>query len=163
MFIKSVFLTGDCGMAVSGRSYLDSSIPLEYSAYHVVTNEQDFWYDFPTRYSNYWLVDDGKTGEDARLYMVFACPTSISGFRIKNTHNRDSYDRGTNKFKIFTSTSGSGPWTEILSSNLPDARNGSTVPLLQFALGSPITTQYVMFQIDSFYGRSGGLQYFATY
>ena len=50
-----------------------------------------------------------------------------------------------------------------MSNNLPDARNVDPVPVLQFNLGSPVTTQYVMFQIDSFYGKSGGLQYFATY
>ena len=102
-------------MVVYGRSYQDTeSRVLQFEAYHVVTDEQDFWYDFPNypSYTNYWIVDDGKDGEDARLYIAFACARTIQGFQIKNTHNFDYQDRGTNQFKIFTSTSGSGPWTE---------------------------------------------------
>lgn len=164
----------ECGMVVKGRSFGDNN-PSQYwidslmfSAYHVVTDEEDFWYDYETHPSeptstNYWITDDGMTGQNGRLYMFFACARTIRGFLIKNTHNWDLQDRGTNFFKIFTSSSGSGPWTEILSDNLPDARNVTHVPVLQFPMGSPITTQYVMFQIESHYGHGGGLQYFATY
>ena len=82
---------------------------------------------------------------------------------MKITYNSQDNDRGTNKFKIFTSTSRSGPWIEILIGNLPDARNVSTVPVLQFYLAGPLTTQHVMFQIESYYGEGGGLQYFSTF
>eukprot|EP00091_Calanus_sinicus_P016273 TRINITY_DN3556_c0_g1_i1.p1 TRINITY_DN3556_c0_g1~~TRINITY_DN3556_c0_g1_i1.p1 ORF type:complete len:179 (-),score=21.21 TRINITY_DN3556_c0_g1_i1:76-612(-) len=159
---------GECGKVVWGRSYGDVRTdvgPLMFAAYHVVTNEEDFWYDYPNfpGPTNYWLTDDGKTGADARLYMAFACSRTIHGFKIKNTRNTIRNSRGTEAFKIFSGTSGSGPWTEILSNSLPDARNVDPVPTLQFALDSPVTTQYIMFQIESFYAYGGGLQYFSTY
>ena len=133
---------------------------LKYRPYPVVTDEEDF---ISGNNSNYWLTYDGQTGEDARLYMAFACPTTIRGFRIKNTHDTQHNDFGTNKFKIFASTSGSGQWTKILSGNLPDAWNVDPVPVLQFPLAGSLTMQYIMFQIETFYGYAGGLQYFATY
>lgn len=157
-------------MVVSGQSFgdVDTSFgPLFFSAYHVVTNEEDFIFNYPSKNgsSNYWVTANGKTGEDANLYMNFACSITINGFRLKNTHNYDSRDRGTNQFKIFTSTLSSGPWDEILSNNLPDATNVNVtdVPTLQFALGSPVTAQFVKFQITSFYGKGGGLQFLSTY
>lgn len=159
---------GECGMMVWGRSYGDEKEdfgPLMWSAYHVVTKEKDFWYQYPAypSFTNYWLTGNGKTGVDARLFIAFDCTTTIQGFLIKNTHNYVKQSRGTNSFKIFTSTSDSGPWTEILSNSLPDARNVDSVPVLRFPLASPITTQYIMFQIESYFGLGGGLQYFATY
>ena len=91
--------------------------------------------------------------------MALSCPTTIRGYRIKNTHNFEAQDRETNKFKIFTSTSCFGPWTEILDNNIPDARNVAPVHVLQF----PVTPQYIMFQIDTYYRNGRGLQYIATY
>ena len=149
-------------MVVSGRSFGDDGAegPLFFSAYHVVTNEEDFRLG---NNSNYWVTDDGKTGADSNLYMTFSCNITISSFRIKNTHNYDAQDRGTNQFKILASYSSSGPWTEILANNLPTAINVTYVPTLQFDLGSPITAQFVIFQITSFYGYGGGLQFLQTY
>ena len=149
-------------MVVYGPSYVDDRGPLTSSAYHVVTNEKDFLTE-NNRNTNYWSTEIAGTGEDARLYMAFACPTTIRGFKIKNTHNARWNNVGTNQFKILTSTTDSGPWTVILSENIPDARNVDPVPVLQFPLENSVTTQYIMFQIETYYGTGGGLQYFATY
>ena len=95
-----------------------------------------------------------------RTNIYDACIITISGIRIKNTHNYDFQDRGTNQFKIFTSTSSSELWTELLSNNLPYARNVADIPVLQFDLGSPITAQFV---ITSFDRKGGGLRFLLTY
>ena len=50
-----------------------------------------------------------------------------------------------------------------MTGTLPDARSVPIVPVLTYALDDPVTTDKVIFQIDSYYGAGGGLQYFATY
>ena len=59
-------------MVVSGSLGDDSTDfgPLFFSAYYVVTNEEDFVFG---NTSNYWILDNGKTGPDSNLYMTFAC------------------------------------------------------------------------------------------
>ena len=159
------FAEGDCGMVVSGPSYENSRLGEMFSAYHVVTNENDFWYEFNKEpsFTNYWITDNYLTGNDTTLSMFFACPTTIYGFYIKNTHNAEGNDRGTKDFKIFSSDSEDGLWTEIISGSLPDARNETDVPTQSFTLNSSVTTQYIRFQIESYYGLGGGLQYLAAY
>ena len=81
-------------MVVWGPSYGDDASykdeawgPLMFSAYHVVTNEDDLWYEFDSRptHTNFWLAHDHRTGVDARLYMTFFCSTTIRGCKLKNT------------------------------------------------------------------------------
>jgi len=153
-----------CAMVVFGDSYDKQSFhPSSFSPYHVVTNEEDFYYDGGEGrvYGNYWVTNDQKTGDEARLYMVYQCTQSIKGFLIKNVKSLD--DRGTKDFTISISDTIDGPWTDILTGTLPDARNVSPVPVLNFDLENEVETTVVRFQIDSFYGGGGGLQYFSTY
>ena len=83
---------------------------------------------------------------------------------LKNTHNAWANDRGTQDFTISISESIDGPWTDILTGTLPDARNVYPVPVLNFDLENEVETQYLRFQVDTFYGDyGGGLQYFSTY
>jgi len=156
----------ECPMVVFGDYYNpDNNFPTTFIPYHVVTNEEDF--EFQGQ-SNYWLTADGATGDAAQLFMVFQCPRIIKGFLVKNTRNnndnRDN-DRGTKDFTISISDSIDldGPWTDILTGTLPDARNVSPVPVLNFDLENEVETQYLRFQVDTYYGLGGGLQYFSTY
>merc|ERR1712106_65972 len=158
-----------CGMVISGPTWSYPGFtagPLMFQAYHVVTNEEDFWLDLPSIPSstNYWLVADRANGTDAQLLMTFSCTKTIRGFRLKNTHNAQYKDRGTANFSISIWDSNTNQWTEVLFGTLPDARSAAIVPVLTFALDDPVTTDKVIFQIDSYYGdKGGGLQYFATY
>jgi len=150
----------ECPMVVFGDFYnaANAFIP-----YHVVTNEEDFRETILGEIrSNYWLSGEGATGDAAQLFMVFQCPRIIKGFLVKNTRNFYN-DRGTQDFTISISDSIDGPWTDILTGTLPDARNVSPVPVLNFDLENEVETQYLRFQVDTFYGLGGGLQYFSTY
>ena len=177
---RSVVESGEkCGMAIFGNHYdendrghndypHDAFIP-----YHVVTNEEDFLQHVqfaPSTqsnyivYSNYWLVDEGKTGDEATFFVAYTCPQNIRGFKLKNTHHHNSHNSGTKDFTISMADSIDGPWSPpILSGTLPDARNVSPVPVLNFDLKIPVTTSFLRFQIDSHYGLSGGLQHFSAY
>jgi len=158
----------ECGFVISGDSYvkLDANLgALMFQAYHVVTNEEDFWLDFPSlpSSSNYWLVGNKATGTDAQLFMTFACKKTIRGFLVKNTHNAQGEDRGTANFSILIWDSDTHQWTEALKGRVPSAINVPNVPVHKYPLDDPVTTDKVIFQIDSYYVNGGGLQYFATY
>jgi len=164
----------NCGMVIYGNSYgslntdNDALGPLVFLALNVVTNEKELRYEVkenlasagPT-YANYWLAENEKKGTDAQLHMSFACTQTITGFQLKNTHNFSWNDRGTENFSIWILKS--EKWTKVQTGTLPDARNVSPVPLITFKLPSPVTTEKVIFQIDSYYGYGGGLQYFSIY
>jgi len=163
-----------CGMAIYGPSFgslnpANGALgPLAFSAYHVVTNEEEFWYKYDTNriepsYTNYWITADAQTGTDGQLHMDFACTQTITGFQLKNTHNGPINDRGTKKFSILICKSQTSKCTQVVTGTLPDARNVSPVPLLTFNLDRTVRAEKVIFQIDSYYGLGGGLQYFATY
>merc|ERR1712212_625420 len=147
-------------MILSGDYYLIGDEPFNFIPYHVVTNEEDFRV---ARQTNYWVTSDGKTGEEASLYMRFQCPVTITGVMLQNTHNAGYNDRGTQNFTISIPDQVTGAWTDIMTSSLPDARNVSSVPVFTFQLETQVETSQVRFQVDSFYGRGGGLQYFSTF
>ena len=151
---------GKCSMTVSGDYYLIDQQPFSFIPYHVVTNEEDFRVDGQT---NYWITSDWKTGDEASLYMTFQCPVTIRGFLMKNTHNAGYQDRGTQNFTISIPDSLTGAWTDILTSSLPDARNVSPVPVNTYQLDTLVETSLVRFQVNTFYGRGGGLQFFSTF
>ena len=132
--------------------------------YHVVTNEEDYRVrNSEVNHANYWMAPSGKTGDKAKFYMVFKCPRKINGFMLKNTHNGFYQDSGTQIFTISQSKSMDGPWTPMLRGKISDARNVSPVPVENHPLAAPVETSYLKFQIDSYYGYGGGLQYFSTY
>lgn len=156
----------DCSMVIFGDYYNHPSHPDDaFIPYHVVTNEEDFWAGPSSKpdVSNYWIVNNGKTGDEAKFDVVFSCLRNIKGFLVKNTNNNKFNDRGTKDFTISMSTSITGPWTKILTGRLPDAFDVSPVPVLNFKLEDPVETSFLRFQIDSYYGHGGGLQFFSTY
>jgi len=157
-------MEGECAMVVFGDYYKSDVYPTLFIPYHVVTNEEDFSKEFLGEWhSNYWVTDDYATGDEAQLFMAFQCSRTIKGFLLKNTHNTVHNNFGTQDFTISISDTIDGPWTDILTGTLPDARNVSPVPVLNFDLENEVETQYLRFQVDSYYGYGGGLQYFSTY
>merc|ERR1719427_1552175 len=137
-----------------------------FKASNVLTNENDIQHP---RTTNYWLTAHGLAGEFARLFMFFPCNKLVTGFLIKNTHNAD---RGTKSFSIYTSASQDGPYgpygpnapqTVVLTGTLQDARRVDPVPVEVFPLTKAIETRFLAFEVNSFYGYGGGLQYLAVY
>jgi len=236
----------ECAMVVFGDFYKPPFPEDAFIPYHVVTNEEDYLCSFGL-WTNYWLTDVGKTGDEASLYMGFKCPRKIKGFKLKNTHNAEANNRGTQNFTIsisdgprttvkpsttarpsgkgeraihMTGESSSGlpssrlpssdagnwttgtlkqtnfpeywidgsrtdgswiplsygtdepgnkapwtewDWTEVLTGTLPDANNVAWVPVQNYKLEEAVETYFVRFQVDSYYGLGGGLQYLSTY
>ena len=64
-------------------------------------------------------------------------------------------------FKVFLGDNESGPWKEVLHDYLKDPRNVGDIPPVSFNI-SPVGASFVRFQLLSYYGSGGGLQYFST-
>ena len=63
--------------------YGESAYKEMFTSYHVVKNERDFKiFKFDPPMSNYSVTDNGLTGDEVSLFMVFGCPTTIKGFNI---------------------------------------------------------------------------------
>ena len=99
-------------MLIWGASWGDGNDfgSIMFSPYHVATNEEDLWLDWAEypRYTNYWITAPQKTGPDAQLFFYFGCPRTIRGFLIKNTHNFEWNNMGTENFKIYKSEKQTG-------------------------------------------------------
>ena len=55
-----------------------------------------------------------------------------------------------------------GPWTRVLSGRLEDSRHKpDPLPVMKYQI-SPTVARYVKFELYSWYGQGGGLQYFAA-
>ena len=58
------------------------------------------------------------------------------------------------------STNKDGPWKEVIDETLADSRNQENpLPLQAFSFGS-VTAKFVKFEVLSWYGIGGGIQYF---
>ena len=67
-----------------------------------------------------------------------------------------------NLFRLYTSCTESGPWTKVLEYELEDSRQQEDpIPLQLIALDAGMQqAQFVKFELVSWWGNSGGLQYF---
>ena len=130
----------------------------EYYAQHVLTkNENDV-------VGTYWLAPSAG-GE---FVMDMGCVGFVVGVELINTVNcrNDgcdtpySRDRATAAFKVYLGLAEAGPWTEVLSEELEDPRQDPLpLPLLTFSF-PPMQARFIRFKLISWYGPSGGLQYF---
>ena len=106
---------------------------------------------------NYWLAPHQKVG--VGFILDLGQPTNIRTIQLVNTQNGHVKDRGTRGFQVFVSGSPSGPWTSVLSTSLPDSKNYDPVRLSMYNI-QPISERFVRFNIVSYWGLGGGLQYF---
>ena len=104
---------------------------------------------------NYWLADNIK--EKPSLTLDLHQYKYVTGFRIKNTKNGEKKDRGTKEFTIF------GDGQTLTSDTLNDiTKVDGEAELEHFSVDPPKLVRIIKFQIDSFYGDGGGLQYFSV-
>ena len=102
---------------------------------------------------NYWLSTDGEAGDKAYFVLDLGCEKLFKGIRIRNTHNKNHNDRGTKKFIFYSGDTEDGPWTELITGEIQDARNVKNVPLEEFFLPEARTdiTSFIKFETESFY------------
>ena len=106
---------------------------------------------------NYWLAPEKKTGN---FELDLGCEMRVSMVELVNTHNADKKDRSTKEFKVFLSKEKSGPWEEVIHSSLKDSREAADpLPIERFSFAERFA-KFVKFELLTFYGNGGGLQYF---
>jgi len=152
---------GSQDYVISGDSYDERRFPIE----NVLTWSipEVYRYGTSSRFANYWLAPLNSSGQ---FILKFDQPRTVDTITIVNTFNGDeNRDSGTEEFKVYLGETEDGPWTEVLHNKLDDVRNTNqnltSVPAQIFSI-NPTCGKFVKFEIISWYGVRGGLQYFST-
>ena len=107
---------------------------------------------------NYWLAPDRGTGQ---FVLDLGNTVTVRNIFLVNTHNGVAKDRGTKDFKVFLGFGATGPWMQVLKQTLPDSRNLEPVPPRTYEI-TPTFARYVKFELLSYWGYGGGLQFFTV-
>ena len=109
---------------------------------------------------NYWLGPDQTAAE---FVLDLGCNKILNLVELVNTHSGSHRNRGTKEFKVSVSLYEAGPWDQVVFQTLEDPRE-QTDPLpvqtFPFSSGEEVSARFVKFNLISWYGRGGGLQYF---
>ena len=98
---------------------------------------------------SFWLGPSNTTGS---FIIDLGCQKQRNGLELVNVQYEE---RATKQFKLFSSSSYMGPWTELVEEEM--AQNES-FPFHNYTFPST-TDQFYKFEILSYHGNGGGLQY----
>ena len=122
-----------------------------YTRYHVQFPVENI---FDTNGLN-WVAPDNYKGHGFTLKLS-DCKLNIAGIRLKNSCCR----RGTRAFHISGLLEDGGPWVQLLEGELVNAVAPAPNPKLQtFHFKEAVETQFLKFDVDSYWGPSGGLNF----
>jgi len=106
---------------------------------------------------NYWLAEDRSSAE---FVLDLGCEKTVNTVELVNTKSGHYENRGTKQFSVSISQSSEAPWEEVLQASLADPRDQTDpLPLQTFSFPM-MTARFVQFNLSSWYGWGGGLQYF---
>ena len=111
----------------------------------------------------YWLAANNYTGPGFTLRLS-SCELGIAGVLVKNVKHQTSTKRATKDFKILGANDTAGPWKKLIEGKFGDpfSGNGPAPTIKTFYLTEATTMKFIRFDIDSFWGISGGLDYFGV-
>ena len=127
---------------------------------NILTLDTDSWSNNFADSATFWLAEPKKAGKEQGFIMDLGCATTVEGVSFRNTHNRQSRDRSTRKFKLLGSSEQNGPWRELLLADLVDSRNQDLPPVETRTFVSSTVVRFIKFELLAFWGKGGGLQYF---
>ena len=107
---------------------------------------------------NFWLAEQGKTRGESFTIKVDRCARRVQGFQIKNKGKGTDTGFATKEFLVSGSFEKNGPWKTLIQDELIDTTGGRSAELLNFTMDKPVK---IKFELVSFWGQGGGLQYFA--
>ena len=112
---------------------------------------------------NYWAGEKGKTiGQGFTLRLDERnCKRLIAGFQIKPMGKGVNRWGATKEFRVSGSKNENGPWQTFVEGHLNDTM-GKAAPLLNFNFEEPAEIQFIKFDLVSFWGAGGAIQYFAA-
>ena len=109
---------------------------------------------------NYWLAEHKIF--QGFVVKVDTCKRLIAGIQIKNMGKGwSARDSATKEFHVSGSPSEDGPWKTLLEDQLIDTTGNKAASLLNFTFEKPVEIQFLKFDLVSYWGAGGGLQYFA--
>ena len=109
--------------------------------------------------SNYWMAKYKQTAGQGFIIKLDDCKRLVTGVQIKNLRKNYNGWR-TKKFRVSGSLGESGPWNTLVEEELVDV--DGPAPLLDFVFDKPEEVQFLKFDLLSFWGDGGALQYFAA-
>ena len=110
---------------------------------------------------NFWLAEQGKTRGQGFTIKVDRCARRVQGFQIKNKGKGTDSGFATKEFLVSGSFEKNGPWKTLIQDELIDTTGGRSADLLNFTMDKPVKIKFLKFELVSFWGEGGGLQYFA--
>ena len=112
--------------------------------------------------TNYWLAEEGETTKQGFTLKVDSCGARwISGIQLKNKGKGSQPGWVTRGFKVSGANNSNGPWQTLLEEELVDTTGNKAASLLDFTFEEAVEVQYLRFDLVSYWGAGGGLQYFA--
>ena len=158
--IQSTFQILDCSGQLKPEVVKSTSYNSAYPASNVlIWGEEDA--NLGNWKTNYWVAEHEKIDGQGFTMKLDSCARLIAGCRIKNIGKGTGNGYATKDFKILGSKNENGPWETLLEDQLPYKR-GVVAPLLNFTFDKPVEIQFIKFELVSYWGRGGGLQYFAA-
>ena len=127
----------------------------------LILAEEDAYVGYNNGYFNFWLAEYQKTIGQGFTIKLDDCARMIAGFQIKNLGNGSSV-YATKHYKISGSMNETGPWETLVEYQLVDTTGGKTAPLLEFTFQELVEIQFIRFDLITYWGFGGGLQYFAA-
>ena len=114
----------------------------------------------------FWLAPSGSTAE----FVLELCPPrKVRTLTVVNTHAAEMRNRGTKEFKVYLGED-TEDWTEVAHETFEDPRestkttedevNINWLTTKNIDVTDDMEARYVRFELISFYGEGGGLQFF---
>lgn len=113
----------------------------------------------------YWLAANNYTGPGFTLRLsTCELGIAIAGVLVKNVKHQTTTKRATKDFKILGANKEAGSWKKLIDGNFEDpfSGNGPAPTIKTFYFTETTTMKFIRFDIDSFWGISGGLDYFGV-
>ena len=153
-----------------------------FAATNILTNEPS---DFSnSTHANYWLAKEGEVEGQGFVMRVGNSRRAIVGVHIRNTYNNSNGYWATRTFHLKGSLlkepertaqrakentahwtpeilEAAGDWEELLNVSLEENQMLEHPSLQTFFFDVTTELRYIWFHLDSFYGKGGGLHYFA--
>eukprot|EP00092_Neocalanus_flemingeri_P015044 GFUD01016248.1.p1 GENE.GFUD01016248.1~~GFUD01016248.1.p1 ORF type:complete len:336 (+),score=61.04 GFUD01016248.1:36-1043(+) len=108
---------------------------------------------------NIWNSPHKNYGAPGNFVLNLGCKMRFAAIRLVNTRSGGAW--ATRQFRLLTSLTQSGPWTQVLETELEDSRQQQDpLPLQVIALDTRTTAQFVRFEGISYWGVGYGLQFF---
>ena len=112
----------------------------------------------------FWLAPSGHTGHSFTI-KISNEKLTINRVLIKNHRFKSATSqRATRAFQVYGSLQENGQWTQLLKGEFKDPfPSGAPAPTVEvFNLKKAAEVKFLRFDIDSFWGVGGGLDYFAA-